>query len=53
MMEKIHNEEPDNLYSSTHIWLRRAGHVRSIEEMRKNAQILVGNLKGKKRFGKP
>jgi hypothetical protein len=57
---KLHNEELQNLYSSTSIikllnWrkMRWAGHVARMGEKRKEYRLLVGKLEGKRPLGRP
>jgi hypothetical protein len=57
---KLHNEELDNLYSSSSIIrmiesrrMRRAGHVARMGEKRNACRILVGEPEGKSPLGRP
>jgi hypothetical protein len=59
-LEKLHNEELHNLYSSPSIIrtiksrrMRRAGHVARIGEKRNAYRILVGKPDGKIPLGRP
>jgi hypothetical protein len=59
-MEKLHNEELRNLYSSPSIIrmiksrrMRRAGHVARMGEKRNAYRLLVGKPKGKRPLGRP
>jgi hypothetical protein len=58
--EKLHNEEPIDLYSSPNIvrvirWrrMRWAGHVARMGERRGVYKFLVGSLEGKSSLGRP
>jgi len=57
---KIHNEELNDLYSSTNIVrviksriMRWAGHVARMREKRSVYRVLVGKPEGKRPFGRP
>ena len=57
---KLHNEEPNDLYSSPNIVrliksriMRWAGHVARIEEGRAVHKVLVGKPEGKRPLGRP
>ena len=60
-MEKtVHNEELNDLYSSSNIdWMikwkrmRWTGHVARMEKRRGVYRVLVGNVEGKRRLGRP
>jgi hypothetical protein len=57
---KLHNEEPNDLYSSSNIVrviksrrIRWAGHVASMRESRGVYRVLVGKPEGKRPVGRP
>ena len=59
-MEKLHNEEINDLYSSPNIVrvtksrrMRWAGHVARMEEGRGVQKVLVGKPEGKRPLGRP
>ena len=59
-VEKTHNEELHNLYSSPNIVrviksrkMRWAGHVAGMAERRVVYRVLVGKPEGKRRLGRP
>jgi hypothetical protein len=59
-MEKIHNEEVHNLYSSPDIIrqiksrkMKWAGHVTRMGEKRKMYRVLMGKPEGKRPLGRP
>jgi hypothetical protein len=59
-VEKLHNEELRDLYSSPSIirminsrWMKWAGHVTRIWEERNAYRLLVGKLEGNSPLGRP
>jgi hypothetical protein len=58
--KKLHNEKLHNLYSSPNVirkiksrWMRGAGHVARMGEMRNEYRVLVGKPEGKRPLGRP